>query len=1279
MALVIKDRVKETTTTTGTGAVTLAGAVTNFQTFTSVLSNADTTFYAIIDDTNGAFEVGIGTFASSGTTLTRTTVLESSNSGSAVNLGSGTKQVFMTYPAEKSVYMDASNQLVINGSAVTSTVAELNIIDGGTSATSTTVADADRVVLNDNGTMKQVAVTDLAAYFDDEITAMPNLVTTAATTVGALNSGSITSGFGTIDTGSSTITTTGLISGGSLDIDDVLINGTTIGHTDDTDLITLADGVVTVAGEISVTTLDIGGTNVTATAAELNIIDGGTSASSTTVADADRVVFNDDGTMKQVAVTDLAAYFDDEITAMPNLVTTAATTVGALNSGSITSGFGSIDNGSSAITTTGTITYGSLSDGSITITAFVDEDNMSSNSATLIPTQQSVKAYVDSQVTAQDLDATTDSGTIDIDLDSETLTIAGGEGIDTSASGTTITITGEEASTSNKGVASFSSTFFSVSSGVVSLNAAQTGITSLLATDIKIGEDDQTKIDFETADTINFYAGNEKQLILTDGALTPGSNAIVDLGTDSLEFKDAYFDGTVEADAITIGGTALSSVISGTTVDLATSITVSANNSTDETVYPLFVDGATGTQGAETDTGLTYNPSSGLLTISGELDAGSLDISGNADIAGTLEADAITVDGTALNEYIADTTGAMFSSNTETGVTVTYQDGDNTIDVAVDAAQTTITSLLATDIKIGEDDQTKIDFETADEIHFYAANAEQVYVADGIFGPQTDSDVDLGSSSVRWKDAYVDSVTTTGNVTVGGNLSVTGTTTTVNTVTMEAANAIVFEGATADAYETTLSIVDPTADHTQYLINQGGYIPVLAAATTTAITSTPAELNILDGVTSTTAELNLLDGVTSTTTELNYNDTGQSVGTVVASKTVTVDSNKDVSSFRNVTLTGELDAATLDISGNADIAGDLTLSAGGDGALQFSAASSIKILDNSSASLVVEESDNAYMTFVTTNGSEAVKFDKALDLNAAVQLDSTLTIGANDTGYDVKFFGGTSGAYMLWDEDVDDLILAGAARVVVPDGQLVLGSTAVTSTAAELNIMDGVTATATELNIMDGDTSASSTTVADADRVVLNDNGTMKQVAVTDLSAYFDDEITAMPNLVTTAATTVGALNSGSITSGFGTIDTGSSAITTTGLISGGSLDIDDVVINGTTIGHTDDTDLITVADGLVTIAGEISTTTLDIGGTNVTSTAAELNILDGVTSTATELNIMDGNTSASSTTLVDADRVVANDNGTMKQVALTDIKTYLTSAGYASQDDATALAIALG
>ena len=87
----------------------------------------------------------------------------------------------------------------------------------------------------------------------------------------------------------------------------------------------------------------------------------------------------------------------------------------------------------------------------------------------------------------------------------------------------------------------------------------------------------------------------------------------------------------------------------------------------------------------------------------------------------------------------------------------------NANDVAITAAQTTITSVLAEDLIIGEDAQTKIDFETANEIHFYADNTEQVYLGDNIFGPESDSDVDLGSNSVRWKDAYVDSVVSTGS------------------------------------------------------------------------------------------------------------------------------------------------------------------------------------------------------------------------------------------------------------------------------------------------------------------------------------------------------------------------------------------------------------------------------------------------------------------------------------------------------------------------------------
>ena len=114
MAFVIADRVRETTTTTGTGTITLAGAVANFETFTANLSNSDTTYYAIIDNTNGAFEVGLGTFTSSGTTLARS-VLASSNSNNLVSFGAGTKDVFITVPASKIVVEDGSNNVAIGG------------------------------------------------------------------------------------------------------------------------------------------------------------------------------------------------------------------------------------------------------------------------------------------------------------------------------------------------------------------------------------------------------------------------------------------------------------------------------------------------------------------------------------------------------------------------------------------------------------------------------------------------------------------------------------------------------------------------------------------------------------------------------------------------------------------------------------------------------------------------------------------------------------------------------------------------------------------------------------------------------------------------------------------------------------------------------------------------------------------------------------------------------------------------------------------------------------
>jgi len=114
MAFVIADRVRETTTTTGTGTITLGGAVTNFETFTANLSNSDTTYYAIVDNTNGAFEVGLGTFTASGTTLARS-VIASSNSNNLVDFGAGTKDVFITVPASKIVVEDGSNNVAIGG------------------------------------------------------------------------------------------------------------------------------------------------------------------------------------------------------------------------------------------------------------------------------------------------------------------------------------------------------------------------------------------------------------------------------------------------------------------------------------------------------------------------------------------------------------------------------------------------------------------------------------------------------------------------------------------------------------------------------------------------------------------------------------------------------------------------------------------------------------------------------------------------------------------------------------------------------------------------------------------------------------------------------------------------------------------------------------------------------------------------------------------------------------------------------------------------------------
>ena len=426
------------------------------------------------------------------------------------------------------------------------------------------------------------------------------------------------------------------------------------------------------------------------------------------------------------------------------------------------------------------------------------------------------------------------------------------------------------------------------------------------------------------------------------------------------------------------------------------------------------------------------------------------------------------------------------------------------------------------------------------------------------------------------------------------------------------------------------------------VIPDGGLTLGSTAVTSTAaelnildgVTSTAAELNILDGVTSTAAELNILDGVTSTASELNLLD-GITAGTVSASLAVIVDSNKDISGFRNLSITGDLTVAGDDITMGTNTAGNLLVADGTNfNSIAVGSLSEISTVAGDDVFLAVDTSGgglkkitrSTVVSGLATSGAISNVVEDTtpqlggnLDMNGqdiVTTSNADIELAANGTGK-VVVKGNTNQGAIQFNCEANShgqIVIAaphsesasntltlpstgGNARLVSTSSTATLTNktltspkvnedVAVTATATEINILDGVTSTTAELNILDGVTSTAA-------------------------------ELNILDGVTSTAA----ELN---------------------------------------------------ILDGVTSTTAELNI--LD----GVTSTAAELNILDGVTSTATELNVMDGGTSATSTTLADADRLVTNDAGTMKQVALTDVKTYLTSAGF-STDDPTALAIALG
>ena len=718
-------------------------------------------------------------------------------------------------------------------------------------------------------------------------------------------------------------------------------------------------------------------------------------------------------------------------------------------------------------------------------TAIKDEDNMSSDSATHLATQQSIKAYVDNQLTASDLDFQGDSGgALSIDLDSETLTLAGGTGLTSTGSSNTITF---------------------------AVDAAQTGITSIYATDLILGEDSQTAIDFGTTNEIDFKVDNAARLTLTASALYPVTNNQIDLGTSSLEFKDAYFDGTVTADAF---AGPLTGDITGNVSGTAATVTGSAQSNitslgtlTTLTVDNVIINGTTIGHTGDTD---LMTVASGVLTVAGEVDATSLDISGDADIDGTLEADAITVNGTALDTHIAGVTvtnatnaaHALVTDNENTNEDnpITFVEGATTstgnIGLEMDgdfhynpstgrltasqlagtlqtASQTNITGVGTISTGVWNGTAVASAYLDSDTMHLSVAQTitgektidgsdklyfrdsaiyvhsdadgylemvadtgvslkigsdEQIMLTDGAFTPTSDSDVDLGSSSKYWKDSYIDTITTTGNVVVGGNLTVSGTTTTVDSTTVAIADSMLKlakdQGNSADAvdfgfygqygvggthkYAGIFRDLSATGDPWTFFdglqaepgttVNTSGTGYDLADISAGGITSADG----FTGTLLTAAQANVTSlGTLTTLTVDNVIINGTTIGHTDDTDLITLADGV-------FTVTGEIDGTTLDISGNADIDG-------------------------------------------TTNLDD-------VDIDGNVQLDGTLTVGVDDTGYDVKLFGATSGAYLLWDESDNELETAGGATINIIKDKLKIGGTAVTTTAAELNVLDAVTA-----------------------------------------------------------------------------------------------------------------------------------------------------------------------------------------------------------------------------
>ena len=447
----------------------------------------------------------------------------------------------------------------INSAAITATS-----FTGASGATITAFLDEDN--MNSNSATAGATQQSIKAYVDAEVSGISSSFTLAA------------------DSGSNDTFTTGgtlTFSGTSNEIETTVSNDAiTIGLVNAPTVTgTMTAGNFTTAGQITdgVATLSDGSITGGVAATFSGAITGGSLTDGT-------------ATMTGGALTGL---------------TGALTTSGTVTGGTLTDGTASINSGAitgaTNITASGTVQYGSLSDGSITITAFVDEDNMASDSATLVPTQQSVKAYVDAQLTASDLDFQGDSGgALSIDLDSETLDIAGGTGISTAGSGNTLTVTLDDTAVT---AASYGSATAIPVLTVDAQGRITAASTASISTSFTLSDGSNTQT-VAGGDTLTI-AGTANEIEVTVGATDTATIGLPSTVSGLTGVSAATITGTTVTDGTaSLNSGALSGVttIAATDLTLAGNLTVNGttvtNSATNTTIEDQLIELGTGNSGS---------------------------------------------------------------------------------------------------------------------------------------------------------------------------------------------------------------------------------------------------------------------------------------------------------------------------------------------------------------------------------------------------------------------------------------------------------------------------------------------------------------------------------------------------------------------------------------------------------------------------------------------------------------------------------------------------------